>query len=54
LAQLAMALQQFFLKCDTAMLQPDAQLGAALGELGVELDFEGVDFLDQTAICGVI
>ena len=37
-----MAPQQFFLKCCTAMLQPDAQLGAALGWLGV------------TAICGVI
>ena len=47
LAQLAMAAQQLFFEGDAAMLEADAQLGAALGELGVEFAFEGADPVDQ-------
>src|SRR5450830_1765039 len=49
LAQLPVAAQQLFFECDTAMLEADAQLCAALGELGVELAFEPADFFDQLA-----
>ena len=47
LAQLAVAAQQFLFERDAAMLEADAQFGAALGEFGVELAFEGADLLDQ-------
>src|SRR5450830_1255632 len=54
LAQLPVAAQQLFFECDTAMLEADAQLCAALGELGVELAFEPADFSISSLICGVI
>ena len=42
-----MAPQQLLLERDTAMLEADAQLGAALGKFRVELAFKGADFLDE-------
>ncbi len=44
-----MPAQQLFFERDAAVLEPDAQFGAALGEFGVELAFELADLLDQ---CG--
>ena len=42
-----MAPQQLLLEGDAAMLQPDAQFGAALGERGIDLAFEAADVVEQ-------